>query len=82
MKSPQKVLAFLEELQGFSDREITQALPIDVIPVPVLRMGLTAFAAKIPTNHAELDETLGRIAELCQQLRSDPAEETASAPVI
>ncbi|MGI8412665.1 MAG: hypothetical protein ACR2QA_09260 [Solirubrobacteraceae bacterium] len=80
MKSPEKVLDFLEKLQSYSDEEIQQAIPFG-IPPPVLRGGLSMFAGQVPDNADELDGYLGQLAEFCSSLRSDVRVISEPAPV-
>ena len=70
MTSPEKVLAFLERLQSYSDRDLSEALSLP-IPAPLLRMGLAGVAPQIPTDAAELDGHLSKLGEFVLSLRSD-----------
>lgn len=70
MRSPEKVLLFLERLQEFSDPEIEEALGLP-IPATLLRMALAAVVPQVPGDHVELDELLDRLGEFALSLRSD-----------
>lgn len=69
MRSPEKTLAFLEQLQGYTDDEMAEVLP--VVPPPVLRSALAMAAAQVPEDHVELDGYLAHLGELAESLRSD-----------
>ncbi|PZR70113.1 MAG: hypothetical protein DLM63_00210 [Solirubrobacterales bacterium] len=70
MRSPEKVLVFLEQLQSYRDEEIEEALGLP-IPAPLLRMALTAVVPQVPENADDLDELLDRLGEFALSLRSD-----------
>lgn len=70
MRSPEKVLVFLEQLQTYRDEEIEEALGLP-IPAPLLRAALTAVVTQVPDDHVALDEMLNRLGEFALSLRSD-----------
>ena len=82
MRSPEKVLLMLEHLQGYSDAEIGEAVPIPIDP-PLLRIMLACLAHQVPADAGELDGQLGRLIEFLQTLQSDapaPVDEPEPAP--
>lgn len=70
MKSPEKVLLFLEELQGFSDDDIAEAIPVPM-PPPALRMMLAGVATALGEDAEALDANLTQLGNFCLNLRSD-----------
>lgn len=78
MRSPEKVLKFLEELQDFTDAEIAEAIPLPISPA-LLRAGLAGVAGQVPQDPDELDGWLMKLSEFCLSLRSDPVDEPARA---
>lgn len=78
MKSPEKVLLFLEEMQSCTDVEIAEAIPLPVPPT-MIRAALAGVAGQISDDAGELDEWLTRLGEFCLSLRSDPVDEPANA---
>jgi hypothetical protein len=78
MKSPEKVLAFLEEMQASSDADIADAIPLP-LPAAMIRATLAGVAGQVPDDVDELDAWLTQLGEFCLSLRSDPADETAHA---
>lgn len=81
MKSPEKVLAFIEELQSFPDDEMAEALGLP-FATPFLRIALASVGEVMPSDPAELDEKLTQVGDFCLSLRSDPetAEVADAAP--
>ena len=80
MKSPEKVLRFLEELESFNDEEIGDAVPLG-IPAPMLRMALAGVAGSVSDDAAELDEFLTKLGDWCLGLRSDREEVSADEAI-
>lgn len=71
MKSTEKVLAMLDQLQGQEDDEISEAVPVGIPPF-MLRGALLLVAEELPKDPADLDSLLDRMGEYCLALRSDP----------
>jgi len=79
MHSTEKVLKLLDHVHSLSDAELEDAFPLDIIPVPMIRMAIVAIEPTIPQDPAELDSWLEKIVEFATALRSD-TEEVTDAP--
>lgn len=79
MRSPEKVLRFLEEIQSYPDEDIVEAVPLG-IPAPALRGALVGVAAALPDDAADLDGLLDRLGSFCLSLRSDDAPAPTGLP--
>jgi hypothetical protein len=71
MNSPEKLIAFLEQLDDCEDAELSQILPV---PPNWARMGIAAASNRVPDDAEQLDAWALSAAQFCLSMRSDSAQ--------